>query len=166
MPGTPLLKNKPVPFTVEIGKDFQGLVITGPQYRRQNSRLENYRVAGLMAQAGLPIPASHESCLPVFDNISADIGDEQSIEATLSTFSWHMGNIARILKESTDKSLVLLDELGTATDPSEGSAWPRLFLLSFLNRGSMVVATTHFSELKAFAHATRDCGMRHWISTP
>jgi DNA mismatch repair protein MutS2 len=107
-----------------------------------------------MNQAGIPIPAAHESCLPVFDNVFADIGDEQSIEQTLSTFSWHMGNIVHILKDSTSKSLVLLDELGTATDPSEGSALAQSILLSFLNCSTMVVATTHFSELKAFAHAT------------
>ena len=102
----------------------------------------------------MPVPAAPGSLIPVFDNIFTDIGDEQSIEQTLSTFSWHISNIVKIYKECTDKSLVLLDELGTATDPSEGAALAQSLLLSFLNRGAMVVATTHFSELKAFAHST------------
>ena len=100
----------------------------------------------------MPIPASGESCIPVFDSVFADIGDEQSIEQTLSTFSWHMGNIVNIIRSSTEKSLVLLDELGTSTDPNEGSALARAIFLHFLSRGTMVVATTHFSELKIFAH--------------
>jgi DNA mismatch repair protein MutS2 len=107
-----------------------------------------------MAQAGMPIPASAESRLPLFDGVFADIGDEQSIEQTLSTFSWHMGNIVRIIGSATGKSLVLLDELGTSTDPAEGSALARAILRYFLARGTLTVATTHFSDLKAFAHAT------------
>jgi len=95
-----------------------------------------------MAQAGMPVPAAHESSIPIFDHIYADIGDEQSIEQTLSTFSWHMGNIVRILNESSDKSLVLLDELGTSTDPGEGAALAQSILLSFLTAGPMIAATT------------------------
>jgi DNA mismatch repair protein MutS2 len=150
----PLLKGKPVPLTIEIGRDFRGLIITGPNTGGKTVALKTIGLLALMAQAGLPIPAAYESCLPVFDNISADIGDEQSIENTLSSFSWHMGNIVRILKESTENSLVLLDELGTSTDPSQGAALAQSILLHFVNHKTMVIATTHFGELKAFAHAT------------
>ncbi|MBM4453798.1 MAG: endonuclease MutS2, partial [Chloroflexi bacterium] len=93
--------------------------------------------------------------LPVFDNVFADIGDEQSIEQTLSSFSWHVGNVVRVINGASKKSLVLLDELGTSTDPEEGSALARSVLLHFLSRGTLTVATTHYGALKAFAHATR-----------
>ncbi len=108
----------------------------------------------LMAQSGIPIPAAEESQIPVFDNIFADIGDEQSIEETLSSFSWHMGNIVRIARQATSKSLVLLDELGTSTDPAEGAALAQATMIYFVENGSMVAATTHFGELKVFAHKT------------
>ncbi|MBN1191258.1 MAG: endonuclease MutS2 [Dehalococcoidales bacterium] len=150
----PLLKGKPVPLNVEIGRDFQGMVITGPNTGGKTVALKTIGLLSMMTQAGLPIPAASESYVPIFDNIYSDIGDEQSIEHTLSTFSWHIGNIVRILQKATDKSLVLLDELGTSTDPAEGAALAQSILTAFLDLGAMVVATSHFGELKAFAHTT------------
>jgi DNA mismatch repair protein MutS2 len=107
-----------------------------------------------MTQAGIPIPASPETRIPIFDSIFADIGDEQSIEQTLSSFSWHMGNIVHFISHSTQRSLVLLDELGTSTDPAEGSALARAILFHFLSSKTLTVATSHFADLKAFAHTT------------
>ena len=150
----PLLGEKAVPLSVEIGKDFSVLVITGPNTGGKTVAIKTIGLLSLMAQAGMPIPAASESCIPVFDSVFADIGDEQSIEQTLSSFSWHMGNIIRIIKNATDRSLVLLDELGTSTDPAEGSALARSILLHFLPRATMTIATTHYSDLKAFAHVT------------
>lgn len=151
----PLLADKAVPLSVEMGKDFFVLVITGPNTGGKTVALKTVGLLNLMAQAGMPIPAAAESCLPVFDNVFADIGDEQSIEQTLSSFSWHIGNVVRIISGASRKSLVLLDELGTSTDPEEGSALARSILLHFLSSGTLTVATTHFGALKAFAHATQ-----------
>ncbi len=150
----PLLKGKAVPLSVEIGQDYSVLVITGPNTGGKTVALKTIGLLSLMAHAGIPITASGESCIPIFEGVFADIGDEQSIEQTLSTFSSHMGNIVRIIGSSTEKSLVLLDELGTSTDPNEGAALARAILLHFLSRGTMSVATTHYSDLKIFAHTT------------
>ncbi|MCD6568159.1 MAG: endonuclease MutS2 [Dehalococcoidia bacterium] len=148
----PLLGKKAVPLSLEMARDFPIIVITGPNTGGKTVALKTVGLLSLMAQAGIPIPASGESCLPVFDDIFSDIGDDQSIEQTLSTFSWHMGNIVRLVKHATARSLVLLDELGTGTDPLEGSALARSLLGYFLMRKTMVIATTHFSDLKIFAH--------------
>ena len=150
----PLLGEKAVPFSAEIGHEFSTLLITGPNTGGKTVTLKTIGLLSLMAQAGMPIPASKESQLPLFDGVFADIGDEQSIEQTLSSFSWHMSNVVRILKGATEKSLVLLDELGTSTDPAEGSALARAVMRYFLSCGTIAVATTHYSDLKAFAHAT------------
>ena len=150
----PLLGEKAVPLSVELGRDFSTLIITGPNTGGKTVALKTIGLFSLMAQAGIPTPASPETCLPVFDSVFADIGDEQSIEQTLSSFSWHVGNIVRIIQKATPGSLVLLDELGTSTDPAEGSALARAVLLYFLEKRVLTVATTHYGDLKAFAHAT------------
>jgi len=150
----PLLRGEAVPLNVEIGDDFSILMITGPNTGGKTVALKTIGLLTLMTQAGIPIPASEKSCIPVFDEVFADIGDQQSIEQTLSTFSWHIGNVVHIIRNSTQRSLVLLDELGISTDPNEGAALAKSILLHFLESRTMTVATTHYSELKAFAHVT------------
>ena len=150
----PLLTEKAVPLSVDVGEDFSILVITGPNTGGKTVTLKTIGLLTMMTQAGIPIPASGESCIPIFDGVFADIGDEQNIEHTLSTFGWHIGNIVRIIKSATERTLVLLDELGTSTDPVEGSALARSILLHFLSRGTTTIATTHYNDLKAFAHVT------------
>lgn len=151
----PLLGDKAVPLDIAIGTDYSVLVITGPNTGGKTVALKTIGLLSLMALAGIPIPASERSQIPVFDGIYVDIGDEQSIEQTLSTFSWHINNITRITNSATDESMVLLDELGTSTDPAEGSALARAILLHFLSKSTMTIATTHLGDLKVFAHATQ-----------
>jgi len=150
----PLLEQKAVPLSVEIGKDFSILVITGPNTGGKTVALKTVGLLSLMTQSGIPIPASPQTRMPICDGIFADIGDEQSIEQTLSSFSWHVGNIVRVIRNATERSLVLLDELGTSTDPAEGSALARAILLHFLSSRTLTMATTHYADLKAFAHIT------------
>ncbi len=148
----PLLGPSAVPLTLEMGTEFRGLVVTGPNTGGKTVMLKTVGLLSAMMQSGIPIPASDGTALPVFDGIFADIGDEQSIEQTLSTFSWHMSNLVRIVTNSTKRSLVLLDEPGSSTDPSEGAALARSLLQHFLQQGVLTLATTHYTDVKVYAH--------------
>ncbi|UII58507.1 endonuclease MutS2 (plasmid) [Cytobacillus spongiae] len=147
----PLLGNQAVPLSIRMGEDFHALVITGPNTGGKTVTIKTVGLLTLMTQCGLHIPASAGSEISIYEKILLDIGDGQSLQQNLSTFSSHIKNIIDLLKETNDRTLVLLDELGSGTDPLEGMGLATAILYQLYEKGATILATTHYSELKHFA---------------
>ncbi|MDR1748323.1 MAG: endonuclease MutS2 [Spirochaetaceae bacterium] len=153
----PLLGEQAVPIDLQLLPDCRALIITGPNTGGKTVSLKTAALFALLNQSGFPVPAAEPTSFPVFDSVFADIGDEQSLDQSLSTFSGHMKNISGMLRSATGESLVLLDELGSGTDPLEGSAIAMAVLDSLLERGSLVFVTTHHGALKNYGYTHGGC---------